>query len=198
MEPYRVICIFHFKSRRRSFKNLNPWPFQNFPREKVPYSFLYQDPWYTIIVYVNKSYSASSIKAQNLLPQFYMCGVATHSTKCAEVLLHAHVKESWLRNPRNFDLWNPKSEKKKVLLMDSAIMGFGIRNIVQRIRNLTDALTIESRFQFPLKRIHCMRVQNPWLSWIPSLQGRGTMEKPSSCKATPLWPCVWYNFNLRL
>ena len=121
MEPYRVICIFHFKSRRRSFKNLNPWPFQNFPREKVPYSFLYQDPWYTIIVYVNKSYSASSIKAQNLLPQFYMCGVATHSTKCAEVLLHAHVKESWLRNPRNFDLWNPKSEKKKSV-------AYGFRN----------------------------------------------------------------------
>ena len=32
--------------------------------------------------------------------------------------------------------------------MDSAIMDFGIRNIVQRIRNLTDALTI--RIQNPI------------------------------------------------
>ena len=98
-------------------------------------------------MYLNKSYSSSSITAQNFLPQFYLCGFATHSTKYAEVLLHAHVKDPDC-GIREILTCGIRNLKKKVLLMDSAIMGFGIRNIVQRIRNLTDALTI--RIQNPI------------------------------------------------
>ena len=50
----------------------------------------------------------------------------------------AHVREYGFRNPevRHFCLWNPKSGK--ILLAESGIIGFGIRNTAQKIRNPTN------------------------------------------------------------
>ena len=49
-----------------------------------------------------------------------------------------HVREYGFRNPevRYFCLWNPKSGK--ILLVESGIIGFGIRNTAQKIRNPTN------------------------------------------------------------
>ena len=46
-----------------------------------------------------------------------------------------HVRESGFRNVGNFCLWKPESEKN--LHVESTILGFGIRNTAQRIRNPT-------------------------------------------------------------
>ena len=49
-----------------------------------------------------------------------------------------HVTEYGLRNPevRHFCLWNRKSGK--ILLAESGIIGFGIRNTAKKIRNPTN------------------------------------------------------------
>ena len=44
-----------------------------------------------------------------------------------------HVRESGFWNPRNFCMWTPESWK--VLLVESGILGLGIRNIALGIRN---------------------------------------------------------------
>ena len=74
------------------------------------------------------------------------------------------------RNPWNFCLWN--LEAQKIFLLASGILGFGIRNTAQRIRNPSNDWNPESNFywqrledtgiQNPLRGI-----QNPKLSWIP-------------------------------
>ena len=74
------------------------------------------------------------------------------------------------QNPWNFCLWN--LEAQKILLLASGILGFGIRNTAQRIRNPSNDWNPESNFywqrledtgiQSPLRGI-----QNPKLSWIP-------------------------------
>ena len=46
-----------------------------------------------------------------------------------------HVRESGFWNPGNFCLWN--RESKKILLVESGILGSGIRNTAQRIGNPT-------------------------------------------------------------
>ena len=53
-----------------------------------------------------------------------------------------HVKESGFRNPRNFCIWNPESWK--FLLLESGILGLGIRNTGVGIRNPTNNSNPES------------------------------------------------------
>ena len=44
-----------------------------------------------------------------------------------------HVREWGFRNPGNFLMWNPESEK--ILPGESGLLGFGTRNTAQGIRN---------------------------------------------------------------
>ena len=75
------------------------------------------------------------------------------------------------RNPWNFCLWN--LEAQKILLLASGILGFGIRNTAQRIRNPSNDWNPESNFYW--KRLEMdtgirnplRGIQNPKLSWIP-------------------------------
>ena len=75
------------------------------------------------------------------------------------------------RNPWNFCLWN--LEAQKILLLASGILGFGIRNTAQRIRNPSNDWNPESNFYW--KRLEMAtgiwnplrEIQNPKLSWIP-------------------------------
>ena len=75
------------------------------------------------------------------------------------------------RNPWNFYLWN--LEAQKILLLESRILGFGIRNTAQRIRNPSNDWNPESNFYWKrLERDTGIRnplrgIQNPKLSWIP-------------------------------
>ena len=55
-----------------------------------------------------------------------------------------HVKESGFRNPGNFCIWNPESWK--FLLVESGILGLGIRNTGLGIRNPTNNSNPESKF----------------------------------------------------
>ena len=55
-----------------------------------------------------------------------------------------HVRESRFRNLRNMFLWNPES--RKILLMESGILGFRIRNTAEGIRNPTNDWNLESKF----------------------------------------------------
>ena len=48
------------------------------------------------------------------------------------------------RNPWNFCLWN--LEAQKILLLECGILGFGIRNTAQRIRNPSNDWNPESNF----------------------------------------------------
>ena len=75
------------------------------------------------------------------------------------------------RNTWNFCLWN--LEAQKILLLASGILGFGIRNTAQRIRN---PLTIEIQNptftdkdwnRVPGIRNPLRGIQSPKLSWIP-------------------------------
>ena len=59
-----------------------------------------------------------------------------------------HVRESGFRNPGNFYIQNPESWK--FLLVESGILGLGIRNTAVRIRNPTNNWNPESKF-------HCIR-----------------------------------------
>ena len=59
-----------------------------------------------------------------------------------------HVKESGFQNPGNFCIWNPESWK--FLLVESGILGLGIRNTGVGIRNPTNNSNPESKFH--LKR----------------------------------------------
>ena len=58
--------------------------------------------------------------------------------------LSPHVRESGLRNPRNFCSRNPQSEK--FVLVGSELLGFGIRNPGQGIRNPANDWSPESKF----------------------------------------------------
>lgn len=73
-----------------------------------------------------------------------------------------HVRKSGFQNPGIFFLWNPESGN--VLLVEFGILGFGIRNTVQGIRNPTDDCNPESRFhwQNPVlgNRNPLLRIQN--------------------------------------
>ena len=57
-----------------------------------------------------------------------------------------HVKESGFRNPENFFIWNPESWK--FLLVESGILGLGIRNTGVGIRNPTNNSNPESKFHW--------------------------------------------------
>ena len=58
--------------------------------------------------------------------------------------ISVHVRKSGFQNPRNFCVWN--SESVNFLLFGSGILGFGIRNTAQGIRNLTNYWNAESKF----------------------------------------------------
>ena len=71
----------------------------------------------------------------------------SHSLKQASLAgasVAGHVASLWsprllksgFWNAENFCLWNPESRKN--LLVESRILGFGFRNTVQGIRNLTN------------------------------------------------------------
>ena len=49
-----------------------------------------------------------------------------------------HAREYVFQNPGNFCSWNP--EIGKIFLVKSGILGFGIRNTVQEIRNLASGV----------------------------------------------------------
>ena len=75
---------------------------------------------------------------------------------------HSHnVRESGFRNQWNFCLWNPEISEI-VLLVDSGILGHGIRNTAQGIRNPTDDWYPESKFHWQRrgKRYLESRIQN--------------------------------------
>ena len=57
-----------------------------------------------------------------------------------------HLREYVFRNPNNFCLWN--LQPGKILLMESGLLGFGIRNTAQGIRNPTDDWEAESKFHW--------------------------------------------------
>ena len=57
-----------------------------------------------------------------------------------------HVREYGLRNPRNFGWWNPEARKKE--FVKSGILGFGIRNTAQGIRNPSNDCNPESKFHW--------------------------------------------------
>ena len=73
------------------------------------------------------------------------------------------------------------TESGKILLMESGILGIGIRNTThQEIRNLTNDWHPESKFywqivkSWPVPGIRNPQrgIQNPRLSWIPTYMGR--------------------------
>ena len=62
-----------------------------------------------------------------------------------------HAREYVFQNPGNFWSWNP--EIRKILLVKSGILGFGIRNAVQEIRNLATGIQhLENPYR--IKRKH--------------------------------------------
>ena len=65
-------------------------------------------------------------------------------------LFHASpsVRESRFRNPGNLRLWN--LESGNILLMESGIPGFGIRNTAQGIWNPTNDWNSESKFYWQI------------------------------------------------
>ena len=60
----------------------------------------------------------------------------------------ALCKGTLIRNPRNVCLWNPENEI--FLLVESGILGFGIRNRSQGIRNPN--LRFETEIQAPVTK----------------------------------------------
>ena len=72
------------------------------------------------------------------------------------------------------------AESGKILLMESGILGIGIRNTTQEIRNPTNDWHPESKFywqivkSWPVSGIRNPQrgIQNPRLSWIPTYMGR--------------------------
>ena len=58
--------------------------------------------------------------------------------------LSPHVKESGFRNPGNFCIWNPESWKFS--LLESGILGLGIRNTGVGMQNPTNNSNTESKF----------------------------------------------------
>ena len=114
-----------------------------------------------------------------------------------------HVRKSGFQNPGIFCLWNPESGN--VLLVEFGILGFGIRNTVQGIRNPTDDCNPESKFhwQNPVlgNRNPLLRIQNPqrpcWtfkgksrVRW-----GRGWGRGKLACFLKPcLCSYIWYSY----
>ena len=81
------------------------------------------------------------------------------------------MRESGFWNQGNFCLWN--LESGKILLAEFKILGFGIRNTAQGIRNSTNDSHAESnsstdkdKGQVPGIRRPRQGIQNPRLSWI--------------------------------
>ena len=65
------------------------------------------------------------------------------------------------------------TESRKILLMESGILGIGIRNTTQEIRNPTNDWHPESKFYWQIvKSWPVPGIQNPRLSWIPTYTGR--------------------------
>ena len=65
------------------------------------------------------------------------------------------------------------TESGKILLMESGILGIGIRNATQEIRNPTNDWHPESKFYWQIvKSWPVPGIQNPRLSWIPTYMGR--------------------------
>ena len=88
-----------------------------------------------------------------------------------------HLREYGFRNPKNFWSWNPQSGK--IFIMESGILGFGIRNTAQGIQNPANGWNPESRIQVPLTKIWNLvtgignpgrGIQNPdsltWGEWM--------------------------------
>ena len=73
-----------------------------------------------------------------------------------------HVVKSGFRNARNFYVLN--SESEIFLLVGSGILGFGIRNTAQGVRNPTNDL--ESEIQLLVSRIHGIESRYPRLSYL--------------------------------
>ena len=80
------------------------------------------------------------------------CIVST--TCCIDNIVSTHVKES--------GFLNPDSGIRAIFAVESGILGFGIQNTAQRIRNPTKDWNRVPRIRNPRHGI-----QNPRLSWIP-------------------------------
>ena len=74
------------------------------------------------------------------------------------------VRKSGFRNSEHFCLWNPESGK--ILPMESAILGFRIRNTSQGVRNPSNDWNPESKLTDKCWNPE-RGIQNPRLSWIP-------------------------------
>ena len=83
-----------------------------------------------------------------------------------------------LRNPENFCLWNPECgkiclwnpESGKILLVESGLLGFGIRNPTINWNPDIQNPSSTDKYWNPVIVIRNPQrgVQNPRLSWIPS------------------------------
>ena len=62
-----------------------------------------------------------------------------------------HLRKYGFRNPKNFWSWNPQSGK--IWIMESGILGFGIRNTARGIQNHANDWNAEYRIQVPLTKI---------------------------------------------
>ena len=62
-----------------------------------------------------------------------------------------HFRKYGFRNPKNFWSWNPQS--RKIWIMESGILGFGIRNTARGIQNPANDWNAEYRIQVPLTKI---------------------------------------------
>ena len=74
------------------------------------------------------------------LPLFHVCEMDS-----------PHLKKYGFQNPKNFWSWNPQSGK--IWIMESGILGFGIRNTARGIQNPANDWNAEYRIQVPLTKI---------------------------------------------
>ena len=96
------------------------------------------EPEFRLLMTV-KAYQ-QSLKEANLLPKFnvqykHQCNVGSAPCKAKGIRIPDSEK---------FCVWN--AESRKILLVESRTMGFGIRNTAQGIHNLTNDWNLESKF----------------------------------------------------
>ena len=82
MEPYRLICIFHFKSRRRSFKNLKPGRFRTFQGKKFLSPFYIKIPDIQLLCMSTNHTQLPQLKHRTSFPSF-ICAVSQHTQPSA-------------------------------------------------------------------------------------------------------------------
>ena len=84
-------------------------------------------------------------------------------------MISPNVRKDGFQHPGIFGLWNPESGK--VLLVKSKILGFGICDSTQGIRNPADGWNPDESIpkNSTWNVVPQRGIQNPRLSWIPLL-----------------------------